>query len=315
MFYGGRGPWWWLHQEHDPELWTAPESQCRAAPEPQRRAAPLFELVDVHVRYDDGTEALRGVSLSVQAGSRVALVGGNGAGKTTLLLLLNGMLRPRRGVVRFRGEALGYGKRSLRELRRDVGMLLQNPDTQLLSGSVAQDLAFGPLNLGLSEAEVRQRVAAAAEAAEVVDLLDRPTHALSGGQKTRVALAGVLAMEPAVLVADEPTAGLDPRSRDRLLAIFERLHARGATLIIATHDLDFAYGWADTVVLVGDGRVVACGPPQTVFADASQLARCGLGPPMLLEVATLLHQHRVLDCPHPRTLAELATALIMRLLR
>lgn len=307
MFYGGRGPWWWMHQEHDPELW--------AEPEPQRGAAPLFELADVHFRYDDGTEALRGVSLRVQAGSRVALIGGNGAGKTTLLLLLNGMLRPRRGVVRFRGEALGYDRRWLMELRRDVGLLFQDPDSQLLSGSVAQDIAFGPLNLGLREAEVRQRVATAAEAADVCDLLDRPTHALSGGQKTRVALAGVLAIEPAVLVADEPTAGLDPRSRDRLLAIFGRLHERRTTLIIATHDLDFAYGWADTVVLLGDGQVVACGPPQTVFADAAQLARYGLGPPLLLEVATLLRQHRVLDCAHPRTLAELATALIMRLLR
>ncbi|HSH79693.1 MAG TPA: ATP-binding cassette domain-containing protein [Herpetosiphonaceae bacterium] len=307
MFYGGRGPWWWLHLEHDPELW--------AEPEPQRRAAPLFELADVHFGYGDGTEALRAVSLTVKAGNRVALVGGNGAGKSTLLLLLNGMLRPRQGVVRFRGEALCYGRRALLELRREVGLLFQNPETQLLSGSVAQDIAFGPLNLGLGEAEVRQRVAAAAEAADVGDLLDRPTHALSGGQKMRVALAGVLAMEPAVLVADEPTAGLDPRSRDRLLAIFGRLHAQGTTLIIATHDLDFAYGWADTVVLLGNGQVVACGPPRTVFADAPQLACYGLNPPLLMEVAALLHRRGLLTVAHPRTLAELAAGLVMRLIR
>jgi len=315
MFYGGRGPWWWLHQEHDPEQWTPPERPCRPAPEPQRRAAPLFELADVHVRYEDGTKALRGVSLAVKAGSRVAVVGGNGAGKSTLLLLLNGMLRPRQGVVRFRGEALEYGRRSLMELRREVGLLFQNPETQLLSGSVAQDLAFGPLNLGLGAAEARQRVAAAAEAADVRDLLDRPMHALSGGQKRRVALAGVLAMEPTVLVADEPTAGLDPRSRDRLLALFARLHARGTTLIIATHDLDLAYGWADTVVLLREGEAIACGTPQAVFADIPRLACAGLGRPLLMEIASLLRQHGLIACTDPRTLAELATALVMRLMR
>ncbi|HSH82774.1 MAG TPA: AAA family ATPase, partial [Herpetosiphonaceae bacterium] len=142
-----------------------------------------------------------------------------------------------------------------------------------------------------------------------------PTHALSGGQKRRVALAGILAMEPTVLVADEPTAGLDPRSRDRLLAIFARLHARGTTLIIATHDLDFAYGWADTVVLLGEGQVKACGTPEAVFADAPRLACSGLGRPLLLEVASLLRQHGLIACAHPRTLAELTTALVMRLMR
>jgi cobalt/nickel transport system ATP-binding protein len=211
--------------------------------------------------------ALAGASLRLEAGRRVVLLGRNGAGKSTLLLHANGILRPSAGAVRVAGAPLEYNRRGLIAARRQVGLIFQNPDDQLFSASVAQDISFGPLNLGLSVDEARRRVAEAAALCEVSDLLDLPTHALSGGQKTRVALAGVLAMEPQVILADEATAGLDPWMRRQVFAIFNRLVGEGTTVLLATHDLDVARHWADLVVVMDAGRVIVAAPPAQVFAD------------------------------------------------
>ncbi|NWF78714.1 MAG: ABC transporter ATP-binding protein [Chloroflexi bacterium] len=211
--------------------------------------------------------ALRGATLRLERGQRVALLGRNGAGKSTLLLQANGILRPSSGEVRVGGTPLGFSRRGLIAARRQVGLVFQNPDDQLFSASVAQDISFGPLNLGLSVGETRQRVATAAALCEIADLLDRPTHALSGGQKTRVALAGVLAMEPQVILADEATAGLDPWMRQQVFAIFNRLVAQGTTVLLATHDLDVAHHWADLVAVMDAGRVIVAAPPKQVFGD------------------------------------------------
>jgi cobalt/nickel transport system ATP-binding protein len=211
--------------------------------------------------------ALRGATLRLERGRRVVLLGRNGAGKSTLLLHANGILRPSAGAVRVGGAPLEYSRRGLLATRRQVGLVFQSPDDQLFSASVAQDISFGPLNLGLSIDETRQRVATAAELCAVTDLLDRPTHALSGGQKTRVALAGVLAMEPRVILADEATAGLDPWMRRQVFAIFNRLVGQGTTVLLATHDLDVARHWADLVAVMDAGQVVVAAPPAHVFAD------------------------------------------------
>jgi cobalt/nickel transport system ATP-binding protein len=211
--------------------------------------------------------ALRGASLRLEAGQKVALLGRNGAGKTTLLLHGNGLLRPENGVVWLAGAPLSYDRRGLLAAREQVGLVFQNPDDQLFSASVAQDISFGPLNLGLAAPEVRRRVAAAAELCDVSDLLERPTHALSGGQKSRVALAGVLAMEPRVLLADEVTAGLDPWMREQALAIFDQLASRGTAVLFSTHDLEAARRWADLVAVMDRGMVLAVAPPEQAFAD------------------------------------------------
>lgn len=239
---------------------------------------PILELDNLHYWYPgQQSPALEGATLSVPPGCKIAVVGRNGSGKSTLFLHCNGILRPQKGLVRFAGKPVAYDRASLREWRRQVGLVFQNPDDQLFSASVAQDISFGPLNLGLTEPEAWGRVQAAAEMCEITDLLDRPTHALSAGQKTRVALAGVLAMEPRVLIADEVTASLDLWMRRQLFAIFERLVGEGKTLFLATHDMDMARHWADVVVVMEAGRVVAADAADKVFADAA--LHSILGPP------------------------------------
>jgi cobalt/nickel transport system ATP-binding protein len=240
----------------------------------------LLHLHNLHYCYPGQSKpALQGATLSLPAGVKVALVGRNGSGKSTLLLHCNGILQPERGAVSLEGRPVRYDRASLRELRRRVGVVFQNPDDQLFSANVAQDISFGPLNLGLSETETQARVTAAAELCNLTDLLNRPTHALSGGEKARVALAGVLAMEPALLVADEVTASLDPWMRRQVFDIFKRLVAQGKTVLLATHDLELARRWADLVVVMVAGRVVAAAPPTQVFADEELLSQ--LGPPDL----------------------------------
>jgi cobalt/nickel transport system ATP-binding protein len=237
----------------------------------------LLHLNNLYYSYPGQAKpALQGATLSLPAGVKVALVGRNGSGKSTLLLHCNGILQPERGAVSLEGRTIRYDRASLRELRQRVGVVFQNPDDQLFSASVAQDISFGPLNLGLSETETQTRVTAAAELCDLTELLNRPTHALSGGEKTRVALAGVLAMDPALLVADEVTASLDPWMRRQVFDIFKRLVAQGKTVLLATHDLELAWLWADLVVVMATGRVVAAAPPAQVFADKGLLAQLGL---------------------------------------
>jgi cobalt/nickel transport system ATP-binding protein len=238
---------------------------------------PLLEVDSLWYCYPGYQEAaLQGTSFALSAGQKVVLVGRNGSGKSTLFLHCNGILRPESGQIRVAGQPVGYDRRALQWWRQRVGVVFQSPDDQLFSASVAQDISFGPLNLGLSSAEARQRVAAAADLCGVADLLERPTHALSGGQKTRVALAGVLAMEPLLLLADEVMANLDPWMRRQVFDIFERMVAQGQSVLLATHDLHVARSWADQVIVMDAGRVVAADTPQRVFTDPELLRQTGL---------------------------------------
>ncbi|MBP8215921.1 MAG: ABC transporter ATP-binding protein, partial [Propionivibrio sp.] len=207
--------------------------------------SPLLEFENVAFRYPDGNVGLDACSLTIGKGSRNALIGTNGAGKTTLFQHANGLLRHQSGAIRYAGQPLDYSRNGLRALRSAVGLVFQNPDQQLFSASAQEDVSFGPLNLGLDMDTVRQRVKAALRAVRMDDYADRPVHNLSFGQKKRVCIAGVLAMEPQLLILDEPMAGLDHAMRQELLAVFDHLHRQGITLLLATHDIDFAYRWAD----------------------------------------------------------------------
>jgi cobalt/nickel transport system ATP-binding protein len=240
-----------------------------------------FEILDLHYTYPDGTPALRGLSLEAPAGSRTALLGANGSGKSTLLLHLNGLLAAGRGSVLVFGRAVGPD--SLREIRRRVGLVFQNPDDQLFSTSVAEDVAFGPRNLGLNPGEVRRRVRRALETVGIAALAQRPPHHLSLGQKKRAAIAGVLAMEPDLLVLDEPTAGLDPSGVRQLMELLAVFHAQGRTIVLATHDVDLAYAWADRAVVLADGRPAAAGPA-ALLEDEELMRAAGLELPVLLKV-------------------------------
>jgi cobalt/nickel transport system ATP-binding protein len=262
----------------------------------------MLEMTGVDYAYPGGISALEDVSLSIAAGEKVAILGANGAGKSTLLSILNGAIRPERGSVRLNGTELRYDKAGLRELRTQVGMVLQDPDDQLFAASVFEDVSFGPANLGLPREEIIARVDAALEAVEIADLRDRPTHMLSFGQRKRVAIAGIVAMQPRYLLLDEPSAGLDPIGVTQLMTALARISSTDTAIMLATHDVDAAYSWADRIVIFGGGRIACSGTPATVFADLQVLTDLRMRPPIIWEVAQALRETGVLDpqAPLPR---------------
>ncbi len=250
----------------------------------------LLEVRGLDYRYPGGVVALRDLNLTVERGRKLAILGPNGSGKTTLLLHLNGTFRPTHGEVLLDGQPAGYDRRSLNRWRRRVGLVLQEPDDQLFAATVEQDVSFGPLNLGLSVAEAGDRVREALQALRITHLADRATHTLSFGQKKRVAIAGILAMRPEVLVLDEPTAGLDAHGVVHLLDVLQQLHQTGTTLVFSTHDVELAYAWADQVALFHDGAVLRQGETVAVLADDEIMSQARLHAPLLLELARLLRQ-------------------------
>jgi cobalt/nickel transport system ATP-binding protein len=250
--------------------------------------APLLAARGLEYVYSGGVVALRGLDLNIERGRKLAILGANGSGKTTLLLHLNGTCKPTRGEIRLDGQPARYEHRALNQWRRRVGLVLQEPDDQLFAATVEQDVSFGPLNLGLSAAQTAERVGEALAALRVAHLADRATHALSFGQKKRVAIAGVLAMRPEILVLDEPTAGLDPHGVTHLLGALQQLHDAGTTLVFSTHDADLAYAWADQVAVFHEGTVLCQGETVAVLGNRDMLHRARLRPPLLLEVAEIL---------------------------
>ncbi|MBN9757708.1 ATPase component CbiO of energizing module of cobalt ECF transporter [Pseudonocardia sp. Ae406_Ps2] len=237
--------------------------------------------------YPDGPVVLDGADLAVDPGRRLAVLGPNGGGKTTLFRLLLGLLAPAAGEVLLDGEPVRRTRRGLVRLRESAQLVLQDPDDQLFSADVAQDVSFGPLNLGLDGAEVDARVHDALAAVGIADLADRPTHRLSFGQRKRVAIAGALAVRPRVLVLDEPTAGLDPAGVEELVVVLEDLQRAGTAVVLSTHDVDLAHRWADDVAVVARGRVRR-GPAAEILGDAALLADARLGPAWAPAVARLL---------------------------
>jgi cobalt/nickel transport system ATP-binding protein len=238
----------------------------------------IVEVDDLHYTYPDGTAAVQGISFRIHHGESVAIVGANGAGKSTLLLHLNGYLTPAVGRVRIGDHFLA--RETVHEVRRTVGMVFQDPDDQLFMPTVQDDVAFGPLNLGLPPAEVESRVAAALARVEASHLKDRPPYHLSGGEKRAVAIASVLSMTPEILVMDEPTTGLDPHARRRLIGL---LRSFRHTKIIATHDLDLVLDVCDRTIVLHRGTVTADGPTAGIFGDRDLLARSHLERPLRLQ--------------------------------
>lgn len=277
---------------------------------PVTDSTPLLALEQVGFRYPDGSVGLDGCSLAIRAGSRNALLGHNGAGKTTLFQHANGLLQPQTGRVCYAGAPVDYSRAGLRRLRSEVGLVFQNPDRQLFSASVREDVSFGPLNLGLDVDTVRQRVDAALEAVGLSHCADKAVHNLSFGQKKRVCIAGVLAMAPRLLILDEPMAGLDNAMREELLVVLDGLHARGMTLLLATHDIDFAYRWADRIHLMAEGRCTAAFDTIDLPAQGAAMSAARLPLPKVIELHRVLAQRGVLqETPCPRSQQELLALL------
>lgn len=238
----------------------------------------IVEAAGLSFAYPDGTRALEGVSFRIEHGESVAIVGANGAGKSTLLQHLDGCLTPATGTVRIGDYPIS--KATLAAVRRSVGMVFQDPDDQLFMPTVFDDVAFGPLNLGLPADEVEARVQRALETVGAAHLKDRPPYRLSGGEKRAVAIATVLSMSPDVLVLDEPTASLDPRSRRQLIAL---LSGFAHTKIIATHDLDLVLDLCGRTIVLQGGRVAADGPTSELLRDRVRLEAWGLELPLRLQ--------------------------------
>lgn len=238
----------------------------------------IVEARDLHYAYPDGTKALKGISFRITHGESVALVGENGAGKSTVLLHMNGCLSASRGEMRIGDYPVS--SRSLDTVRRTVGMIFQNPDDQLFMPTVYDDVAFGPMNLGLEKEEVEQRVSRALETVGAVHLKKRTTYRLSQGEKRSVAIATVLAMSPDILVMDEPTASLDPTSRVRLIELLKTFRH---TKIIATHDLDMAMDLCERAIVLHEGQITADGPTLQIFQDENLLHRSRLEKPLRMQ--------------------------------
>ena len=227
--------------------------------------------------------ALTDINFSIRRGQRVAVLGANGAGKSTLLLLLNGTLKPAAGGVRIDGQPAAYTRAGLQRWRQQVGLVFQDPDDQLFAGTVYEDVSYGPANLGLAPDAVRARAMEVLEQLGLAGLADSPLHMLSGGQRKRAAIAGILAMRPEVLILDEPTAGLDAAGADQLLACLDGIAAGGAAVILAAHDTDLALHWADLAIVLAHGRIAGQGDPAAVLGDTARMAACHLRVPWILD--------------------------------
>jgi biotin transport system ATP-binding protein len=233
----------------------------------------MIEIVNLEHRYPDGTLALKGINLTIPDGEFLLVAGPNGSGKTTLLRHFNGLLTPAAGSIKVDGQEVRHG---LRQVRQWVGMVFQDADSQIVGETVAEDLAFGPENLGLPRTEVAARVASALRAMELEAVADKLCHRLSGGEKRRVAIAGVLAMEPRIILFDEPFANLDYAGVQQTLQQLIRLHHQGHTIVVTTHDLEKVIAHAQRLVILYEGEVKAAADPQSLLHD---LPRFGIRPP------------------------------------
>ncbi len=238
----------------------------------------IVEAKDLHYIYPDGTVAVNGISFRITHGESVAVVGANGAGKSTLLQHLNGYLIPVRGELRVGDVTLS--RKNIDAVRRSVGMVFQDPDDQLFMPTVFDDVAFGPLNLGLSHEEATLKVHEALETVGMLHLIKRPPYKLSGGEKRSVAIATVLAMSPDILVMDEPSSNLDPMARRRLIGLLKGFHH---TKIIATHDLDMALELCERTIVIHGGRLTADSGTLELFQDEAFLAESGLEKPLSMQ--------------------------------
>jgi len=271
----------------------------------------ILETRDLHYTYADGTAALKGISIGIKKGKCTAVLGGNGAGKSTMFLNFNGIYKPSSGQVLFKGKPIDYSRKGLKELRSKVGIVFQDPDNQLFSASVFQDISFGVVNMKLPEEEARRRVNIAMERTGISHLKDRPTHCLSFGQKKRVAIAGVLAMEPEVLVLDEPTAGLDPIGVNELMKLLGQIQTTlGITVIISTHDIDIVPLYCDYVFVMNDGKIVLEGTPKQVFGEKEILRSINLRLPRIGHLMEILNDKDQFDLDDSaNTISEARAAL------
>lgn len=271
----------------------------------------LIEVKNLFFAYEEKV-ALKDINLSIRSGEKIAVMGSNGAGKSTFFLNLNGVLQPEKGEIWLEGKKIG--KKDFKELRQKVGFVFQDADSQIIASNVKAEISFGPMNLGLKRGEVVKRVESAIEYMSLADLQERAPHYLSGGEKKRVSIADILAMEPELFIFDEPMAALDPVNAEKVEYILQRLHEDGKTLLIATHDVDFTYRFADRILVFAEGTLIADGTPDEIFRISEIMERAHLKKPSLMAVwETLVGAGIVADATDcPGTLEQIAHKLLRK---
>lgn len=251
----------------------------------------ILQARDLTYTYPDGTRALDGVNFFVEKGEIIGLLGANGAGKSTLFLTLNGVLQPEKGKVFLEDKPVSYDRKGIRELRRRIGIVFQDPDDQLFSADVYRDVSFGAANLGLPPEEVRRRVEGAMDRTGITNLKDKPTHTLSHGQKKRVAIAGVLVMGLDVMILDEPTAGLDPKGVSEIMHLLTELKEElQGTILLATHNIDIVPLYCTNTCLMQDGKMVFTGSTEELLSNPELLRDNGLRLPRVAHLMEILKE-------------------------
>ena len=271
----------------------------------------VIEAENLSYSYEENDrKALDGLSVRIGRGGKVAFMGGNGSGKSTFFLCLNGILRPDEGRVLIDGEPVSYTRKGLLDVRKKVGIVFQEPDNQLFSASVFQEISFGILNLGVEEETARREVEKVIRELKITPFQDRPAHALSGGQKKQVAIADILVMHPQVMILDEPASALDAAHTKKVHELIRGLTEQGITVLMALHDIDYAWAWADEIVLMHEGKVIRQGTPREVCEDENALKKAGLERPAVLRIYEKLKDKGVLSGGQiPGSMDELAEML------
>lgn len=253
----------------------------------------ILEVKDLSYAYSEEKNALNNINLKIVNGERIAVLGSNGAGKSTFFLNLNGVLKSSSGEVVFKGKIIN--KKNINELRKNVGIVFQDADNQIIASTVLGEVSFGPINLKLPIEEVKNRVYEAMEYMNITKFKDRPPHYLSGGEKKRVSIADIIAMKSEVIIFDEPTASLDPVNAAMLEEVLKKLSEENKTMLISTHDVDFAYRWAERIIVFSDGRIIGDGKPVEIFKNDKILKSANLKKPMLLDVYESLIEKGIVE--------------------
>lgn len=270
---------------------------------------PVLKVEDLYYVYGNGNPALKGVSVDIYEGEKIAVIGSNGSGKSTFFLNINGVFTPEQGKIIYRDTVIN--KKNLKELRKNIGIVFQDADNQIIASTVMAEVAFGPMNLKLSKEEVRKRVEEALAYMNISDFKDRPPHYLSGGEKKRVSIADIIAMKSEIVIFDEPTAALDPLNAQMLEEVLEKLSSEGKTMLISTHDVDFVYRWAERAIVFCQGKIVADGIPLEIFKNRETLKQVNLRQPTLLEIYEMLVERHILEDKkaYPKSTQELKKLL------
>lgn len=268
----------------------------------------ILRVQHLTYEYQPGHTAIEDISLSIGQGEKIAVMGANGAGKSTFFLNLNGVLQAETGEICYRGRTIG--RKDFKILRRHVGFVFQDADNQMIASTVEAEVAFGPVNLKLSRQEVEERIGQALEYMNLQSYRKRPPHYLSGGEKKRVSIADILAMRPEIILFDEPAASLDPFSTEMLEQVLADLSGEGKTLLISTHDVDFAYRWAERILVFDHGKLVADGETLEIFLQEQLLEQAHLKKPEMLKIyEILLERGLVREGSYPRHARELANCM------